>query len=146
MLEPLAVSIAIVFGALSALHWYWVATGVSTGGPALPEVDGRPAFRPGRLVTAAVAAALAAAALTVLACARLVAVRMPLAWPLSGTVALGILFLLRALGEFRLVGFFKSVRGTRFARWDTWLFSPLCVAIGLACLWLARLARDAAGS
>jgi catechol 2,3-dioxygenase-like lactoylglutathione lyase family enzyme len=47
-------------------------------------------------------------------------------------------FLLRAVGDFRLVGFFKRVRGTPFARWDTRLFSPLCVALGLASLWVAR--------
>ena len=36
---------------------------------------------------------------------------------------------LRAVGDFRMVGFWKTVRDTPFARWDTRLFSPLCVAI-----------------
>jgi hypothetical protein len=36
----------------------------------------------------------------------------------------------RAIGEFKYVGFFKRVRGSRFARRDTLLYSPLC-------LWLA---------
>ena len=35
-------------------------------------------------------------------------------------------FLARTVGEFRLVGVFKRVRGTPFATWDTWLFTPLC--------------------
>ncbi len=55
----------------------------------------------------------------------------------SATGVIGALFVLRAIGEFRLVGFFKRVRGTAFARWDTALFSPLSLAIGLAALWLA---------
>jgi hypothetical protein len=50
---------------------------------------------------------------------------------------MGLVFLVRAVGEFKLVGFFKRVRGTSFARWDTWLFSPLCLGISFAALWLA---------
>ena len=110
----------------------------------VPEVNGRPAFQPGRLMTAAVAVALAMAALTVLLCARVVVTELPVWLTTWATVALGTLFLLRAVGEFRLVGFFKSVRGSRFARWDTWLFSPLCLGLGAGCLWVARLARTAA--
>jgi hypothetical protein len=40
--------------------------------------------------------------------------------------------------EFRLVGFFKRVRGTAFARWDTAFFSPLCLALSLGCVLVAR--------
>ncbi len=147
MLEPLAISIAIVFAALSALHWYWVVAGVSGGGPALPEVNGRPAFRPGRPATAGVALALAAAALTVLVCAGAVRTQLPRwvppAAPFWATIFLGAVFVLRAVGEFRLVGFFKTVHDTPFARWDTRLFSPLCFALGVGCLWVAWLARAA---
>jgi hypothetical protein len=52
---------------------------------------------------------------------------------------LGAVFVLRAIGERKLVGFFKRVRGTAFARWDTWLFSPLCLALGVSVLWLATV-------
>ena len=41
-------------------------------------------------------------------------------------------FLGRAIGDFRLVGFFKRVRGSRFAELDTASLSPLCVVVGLA--------------
>src|SRR6187401_1067924 len=136
MRQPLAIAIALVFCALSALHWYWVVGGVSSGMAAVPEVNGRPAFQPGRFSTAAVALALAAAALTVLVCGGVVSTRLPDSISFWATVALGTLFVLRAIGEFHLVGFLKSVRGTPFARWDTWLFSPLCVALGLGCLWV----------
>jgi hypothetical protein len=49
-----------------------------------------------------------------------------------------MIFLFRAAGEFKLVGFSKSVRGTAFATWDTWLFSPLCVLLGAGFLVIAR--------
>jgi len=40
-------------------------------------------------------------------------------------------FALRAIGDFRHVGFFKRVRGCRFARLDTLAYSPLCTALAL---------------
>lgn len=41
------------------------------------------------------------------------------------------IFFLRAVGEFKLVGFFKRASDTPFAYWDTWLFSPLCLVIAI---------------
>ena len=40
-------------------------------------------------------------------------------------------FTLRAIGEFNYVGFFKKVKDTEFAKADSTLFSPLCLAIGV---------------
>jgi hypothetical protein len=54
--------------------------------------------------------------------------------------ALALVFVLRAIGDFRLVGFSKRVRGTRFARLDTLVFSPLCLAIAAGVLVIARAA------
>ena len=48
-----------------------------------------------------------------------------------GLQLLATLFALRAVGDFRYVGLFRRVRGTPFARWDQWLFTPLCVSIAL---------------
>lgn len=40
------------------------------------------------------------------------------------------LFILRAIGEFKYVGFFKQVKNTDFAKADSKLFSPFCLLIG----------------
>jgi hypothetical protein len=40
-------------------------------------------------------------------------------------------FALRAIGDFRYVGFFKRIRGSRFARLDTFAYSPLCAFLAL---------------
>ena len=42
-----------------------------------------------------------------------------------------IIFLLRAIGEFKYVGIFKRVKKTKFGRFDTKLFSPLCLIISI---------------
>jgi hypothetical protein len=44
---------------------------------------------------------------------------------------------LRALGEFRYIGFFKRVRGTPFARMDSRYYSPLALLLGVGTAILA---------
>jgi len=48
------------------------------------------------------------------------------------TFVISLLFLMRAIGDFRLVGFFKPASDSSFAYWDSRLFSPLCLFIALA--------------
>ena len=38
---------------------------------------------------------------------------------------------MRAAADFRLVGFFKRIRHTHFARLDTAVYSPLCLALAI---------------
>jgi hypothetical protein len=139
MLSKTVVGVVVgaVFGVLAALHVSW-ACGVAWGaGVAVPEIDGRPKFVPSRAATLAVAAALAAATIVVLARADLVLRSVPSWISQSAAVVLGTVFMLRAIGDFGVMGFFKSVRRTSFAVWDTWLYSPLCLLLGVATLWLA---------
>ncbi|MEP5612785.1 MAG: DUF3995 domain-containing protein [Cyclobacteriaceae bacterium] len=42
-----------------------------------------------------------------------------------------IVFLLRAMGDFKYIGFFKKLTSTDFASRDTRLYSPLCLFIGV---------------
>lgn len=115
-----------------AFGWRW---GLAS---ALPEVSGRPALAPSRAATLTVAAALSAAGLLVLAHAGALPSALPRTWTrILLNVGAGV-FALRAVGDFRLVGFFKRVRGTRFATADTFLHSPLCVAVAFGLWTLAR--------
>ena len=136
---PLVVasSLALVLALLGALHVFWALGGLLGFGSVLPEVDGQRAFVPTPAATFAVALALFGASALVLGRAGVFSALVPAAsfkWPM---LVMGLVFLARAIGEFRLVGLFKRVRGTSFARWDTWLFSPLCLGLSLAALWLA---------
>jgi hypothetical protein len=85
----------------------------------------------------AVAAGLAGAAYVALAAVGLVPWGLPRGALPFGCAVLAVLFAGRAIGERRYVGFFKRVRGTVFAWWDTRVFSPLCAAlsIGYLLLW-----------
>ncbi|MBN6732182.1 DUF3995 domain-containing protein [Burkholderia multivorans] len=118
--------------AIALVHLYWACGGRRGKRAAIPEHDGVPLLHPSTAGTCTIAAALLAAA-----CA--VAARAGWVWPgrypgASGIaiVVLALLFAVRAVGDFRYVGFFKRIRGSRFARMDTLYYSPLCAALALS--------------
>ena len=124
-----AFGLAFVLAFLSGLHVYWAVGGRWGWGAAIPQVDGRPAFTPSRLATLLVALGLAAAAVLPLVRAGALPFRVTPRLSQLSSVLLAFIFFIRAVGDFRLVGFFKRVRGTPFAVWDTLLFSPLCLLL-----------------
>jgi hypothetical protein len=124
-------SLIAAFGSLSLVHIYWLFGGRAGRLAAIPEIDGQPMFQPSVLATLVVAIGLALCAIVIAGTAGMVTL------PLSQTVlawmtrALAVILLLRAIGDFRLVGFFKRIRHTRFARLDTIVYSPLCLAMAI---------------
>jgi hypothetical protein len=116
---------------LGLIHLYWAARGIKGRSVALPERDGRPVMQPSRASTMAVAGCLFGGALVLLTRLGLVPLPVPALWPCRASWLLAFLFALRAIGEFRYVGIFKRVKGTPFARWDSALFTPLCIVIAV---------------
>ncbi len=137
MQRILAAGLIVVFVGLSGLHVFWAAGGRAGGVAAIPRGAGRALFRPSPLGTLTVALALAAAAASVAAAAGWFGAGRPWRAGRVFTGVLAVLFLLRSVGDFRYVGFFKSMGDEPFRSWDTWLFSPLCLAIALAALVVA---------
>jgi hypothetical protein len=134
---PIAFALVAVLSALGLLHVYWGLGGRTASAAAVPEVNGRPAFKPSRLGTLIVAMALFVAAALVATTGRLIPgqPRLPIGRLL--TFGLGLVFVARSIGDFRLVGFFKRLRASRFARLDTLVYAPLCLMLGLAVLFVA---------
>jgi hypothetical protein len=58
-----------------------------------------------------------------------------------GVWVLVLVFFLRAIGNLRTFGFFKTITDSPFAEWDTWLYTPLCLLLALLAVGLALLAR-----
>jgi hypothetical protein len=127
-IEVAGVGAAVVLAGLSAVHVYW-ALGGRRGGvaAAIPTVDGRPLLSPSRGATLLVAALLAVSAGLVVGGVAEWAPRLVYR---VGCGGVGLVLLARAVGDRRFVGFFKRGRGTEFARRDTMLYSPLCLALG----------------
>ncbi len=140
MASAFALVLATALALLAALHLYWAAGGqwgLDAAVPTEPKTGGQPTFRPGPLATLAVAVLLLAAALVALAAAGRIALPVPHGLVRFGIWALAVVFLVRAVGDFRYAGFFKRVRGTRFAEMDTKLYSPLCLALSALALGVA---------
>jgi hypothetical protein len=122
---------AAVLALLGAIHVYWAAGGTAGCAVAVPERDGQPLFQPSPAATPGVAGALLGAACLVLARLGLVRSVVSECWTRRGVWLLAGVFVLRAMGDFHYVGLFKRVRTTAFARWDTWLYTPLCLLLAL---------------
>jgi len=52
-------------------------------------------------------------------------------------IFLSTIFTLRTIGEFNAVGFFKKIKDTEFAIYDTKYFLPLCLILGVIFAMLA---------
>jgi hypothetical protein len=136
--------VALAFTVISLIHVDWALGGRLGTTAAIPHVPGAagstvPAFKPGMALTLLVASALASVAVLVALRAGLFGLPLP-HWTIQ--VAIGVVAIVmfaRAVGDFRLIGFFKRTTGSRFAQLDTWLYSPLCVALGIG---LAVVAWD----
>jgi hypothetical protein len=119
------VILAAILTVLALIHVYWASGGKWGASKAIPKLDGgKPPFVPGPAATFSVAALLLFAA-SISAGLALTEYRRWLMY------AMGAVFALRAVGEFRYIGFFKTVRDTEFAYWDTRLYSPLCLLMSV---------------
>ncbi len=132
---PLAGLAAAVLVVMAVIHMYW-ALGGSIGAEALvPQTTKGPLFRLTSAVTLLISLTFILAANLMLTRIGVATARISPTGLHIACAALAALFLIRAVGDFRYVGFFKRVRHSRFARLDTRLYSPislfLAVAIGV---------------
>ena len=126
-----AVIAAGILSLAGAVHVYWAAGGRLGFDAAVPSRAGKRVFAPGRAATFAVGLCLFALAALVLWRDGLVT--LPLPWMLAryGVPLMALVFLARAVGDFRLVGWSKRMRGSRFARLDDVLYAPLCLVLSV---------------
>lgn len=122
--------LSIIFLVLGIIHINW-AIGNSWGlSKALPTSEnGDKLFTPGTFACLAVGIALTVVCL-------FYQIRPqddnPKNWIFDyGGWLIPALFLIRAMGDFKYVGFFKKVTSTEFAMMDTKYYTPLCLGIGV---------------
>ena len=127
---PLLLGLTFLF--LSGMHLYWLSGG--TWGldrviPTKPATEAAIHYPP-PLATLIVALGLAAFGLAYF-------LKLPfLEWSLPTGLQfvywfIPAIFLIRAIGEFNYVGFFKRINDTAFAKADSRVFSPLCLGIAI---------------
>lgn len=113
----------LIFSFLSGIHIYWAFGGMGLKAGTLPTKDGELKLHPSPIGTLVVASGLGTFAF------------------FSGValeryhwlyLMMGILFCIRAIGDFRYVGLFKKVKDSVFAKNDRAFFIPLCVYLALS--------------
>ena len=131
MLVALGLVLSTLFGGLAGLHGYWALGGRWGSEAVFPTKENDQSTpMPGAGPTLVVAAGLLGMGALVLSRIGLLALPPGLrGLDRYGLWAIATVFALRAVGEFRYVGFFKQVKQTRFGRNDTAYYSPLCMLI-----------------
>ncbi len=119
----------IIFSSLSLLHFYWAAGGQWWLSNALPtNENGQHVLKTGPVSSMVVGLGLLGFASYYFVLS---------ANALSGTMThivgwiIPSIFLLRSIGDFKYVGFFKTVKSTEFARNDSRFYTPLCLILAV---------------
>ena len=122
--------LSLIFLVLAAIHIYWAFGGKSGAAASVPTNEKNiPVIKPGFMDCLAVAAGLFCFGAFVLIRSGIFSLSMP-GWLFNyGLWLISAIFFLRAIGEFKYVGFFKKIKNTRFAQMDTKYYSPLCLLI-----------------
>ena len=132
--------VAVVLLMLSGIHLYWLLGGQKGHEAVIPTsgAGADPLFQPSKFATGFVMILLAVAAWFVLELGGVIEVLFPDLLITYGGWLLSAMFILRAIGDFRWLGLFKSRKGSVFARWDSLLYSRLCLLLGAAILFLEK--------
>lgn len=122
---------AILLG-LSAIHFNWAFGGKFGFDKALPtNAKDKKVLNPTKFDSAIVAIGLLLFAVYYLFIGEFLTFYVPsymlayAGWAISG------IFLLRAIGDFKYIGFFKRIKETEFSELDSRYYSPLCLVLGL---------------
>jgi hypothetical protein len=111
---------SFIFIILGLIHFYWAFGGTIALNKVLPTtIEGVRLFNHGKFSTIVVGIILLFFAYMVLKIE-------------SSIFILAILFAIRAVGDVHYVGFFKKIKSTPFAIYDTKYFSPLCLYLSIS--------------
>lgn len=126
----LSIMVASILCLVSLIHFYWAFGGLYGTQSAAPRLRGKGDFSPPKILTFIIACLIGG--LSVLA-VLLEATDNPMRETLSYTgYVVATVFIIRSIGDFKYVGFFKKIYNSNFAKKDTIYFSPLCLMLGCA--------------
>ena len=118
---------------LALIHFYWAFGGKFGFDKALPtDVEGNRLLNPSKFMTFVVGLILLG--FSYVAYKLYIGDESPIIVYVG--YGLSILFFLRAIGDFNLVGLFKKVKNTGFSKYDTWVYIPLCLFLSINFLFL----------
>jgi len=132
MIVILSLLLFIIFLILGGFHFYWLLGGKWGVRKVIPTMkDNKNAVDIPKFATLIVGLILVSFGVMYLIKSGLVNIQIPNWISHYGYWIIPSIFILRAVGEYNYVGFFKKVKNTEFAEADSKIFSPLCLTIGL---------------
>jgi hypothetical protein len=128
----LSILLSIIFIGLGLIHFNWVTGGKFGFAESLPTKEsGERVLNPKKIHSAIVGLGLTIFGFFYVLKTGLIEYNIP-EWIMKyGGWIIPIIFLLRAFGEFKYVGLFKSIKNTEFGKFDTKFYSPLCLLIAI---------------
>jgi len=114
--------------AIALVHFYWAFGGTIGISVAIPTKNGKALFQPKKWATFGVGIVMLGFAWIAYSLCFSVASFL---WVHVFGWVISVIFIVRAIGDFHVVGFFKKVQDTMFARYDTTYYSPLTLFLGV---------------
>jgi hypothetical protein len=135
MTTIIAIILFLVFLFISAIHFHWAIGGTWGSDSVLPtKENNEKVLNPSILATVIVALGVLGFGIFILVKSGILAFNLPYWLNQYGLWIIASIFILRAIGDFNYVGFFKKIKLTKFGKSDTKYFSPLCLLIGILTL------------
>jgi hypothetical protein len=117
---------------IASLHIYWAMGGKTASLAVLPQSSSeKQVFMPSSFITLIVAISFYMMSLIYGHAAGFFQVSILKNYQNAILIVLGIVFLIRAIGDFKYVGFTKKIKGTPFSINDTKYYTPLCFSISI---------------
>ncbi|VAW27702.1 hypothetical protein MNBD_BACTEROID06-1065 [hydrothermal vent metagenome] len=128
----LSLILFLIFSALGGFHFYWLFGGIWGLEKVIPSKNNKAStLTIPKFATLLVGLGLTLFGLIYLVKPGLINIQIP-NWATNyGFWVIPSIFIIRAIGDFNYVGFFKKIKNTEFAKADSKIFSPLCLIIGI---------------
>lgn len=131
MKSKLSIVLTILFFVLAAIHFYWGYGGQWGFTNSLPTNEqGVRILNPKTIDSVIVGLGLLLFGTFYLFLGEIVKIKIARWFKNILQWLIPLIFILRAVGDFKYVGFFKEIKTTEFANLDTNFYSPLCLVIG----------------
>ena len=130
MMKVIGFTLSAIFFLLSFIHLYWGFGGMWGVSSVMPiNQNGEKLLKPGCIGSFIVAIGLALIGLLFLIKIGMIHFLLPAFILKNGLWLIAFLFLIRAIGDFKYVGFFKKIKSTPFGMMDTSFYSPFCLIV-----------------
>lgn len=133
MIPFISITLFLIFLFISSIHVYWAFGGKWGSDAVLPtkEDNSTKVLIPSMLPTLIVALGTLGFGIFILKKGNLIMLDTPDWLNQYGLGIIAGIFILRAIGDFHYVGFFKKIKNTYFGLNDSKYYSPLCLLIGI---------------